>query len=33
MTGKEHWTTKGDVRLFIWRKAAPEVRETGATVN
>jgi len=24
MTGKEHWTTKGDVRLFMWRKAAPQ---------
>ncbi len=24
MTGKEHWTTKGDVRLFLWRKAAPQ---------
>ncbi len=24
MTGKEHWTTKGDVRLFMWRKAVPE---------
>jgi pimeloyl-ACP methyl ester carboxylesterase len=21
MTGSEHWTTKGDVRLFLWRKA------------
>jgi pimeloyl-ACP methyl ester carboxylesterase len=21
--GTEHWTTKGDVRLFLWRKAAP----------
>jgi pimeloyl-ACP methyl ester carboxylesterase len=21
MSGKEHWTTKGDVRLFLWRKA------------
>ena len=21
MTGKEHWTTKGNVRLFLWRKA------------
>ena len=21
MAGKEHWTTKGDVRLFLWRKA------------
>ena len=24
MMGKEHWTTKGDVRLFMWRKAAPQ---------
>jgi pimeloyl-ACP methyl ester carboxylesterase len=22
MHGTEHWTTKGDVRLFLWRKAA-----------
>ena len=21
--GTEHWTTKGEVRLFLWRKAAP----------
>jgi len=21
MTGTEHWTTKGDIRLFLWRKA------------
>jgi hypothetical protein len=21
--GTEHWTTKGDVRLFLWCKAAP----------
>ena len=21
MTGSEHWTSKGDVRLFLWRKA------------
>ena len=20
MAGKEHWITKGDVRLFLWRK-------------
>ena len=24
MHGTEHWTTKGDVRLFMWRKAAPD---------
>ena len=24
MHGTEHWTTKGDVRLFLWRKAAPD---------
>lgn len=24
MMGKEHWTTKGDVRLFMWRKVAPD---------
>ncbi len=24
MHGTEHWTTKGNVRLFLWRKAAPD---------
>lgn len=24
MHGTEHWTTKGDVRLFLWRKAVPD---------
>src|SRR6185436_16097487 len=24
MTGKEHWTQKGDVRLFMWRKSPPK---------
>ncbi len=23
MKGKEHWTRKGDVRLFLWQKSAP----------
>jgi pimeloyl-ACP methyl ester carboxylesterase len=23
MTGKEHWTRKGDVKLFLWQKRAP----------
>jgi pimeloyl-ACP methyl ester carboxylesterase len=23
MQGTEHWTSKGDVRLFLWRKSAP----------
>jgi len=22
VTGKEHWTRKGDVKLFIWEKPA-----------
>jgi hypothetical protein len=22
ITGREHWTTKGDVRLFLWEKRA-----------
>ena len=22
VTGREHWTTKGPVRLFLWEKAA-----------
>jgi pimeloyl-ACP methyl ester carboxylesterase len=24
MKGKEHWTRKGDVRLFLWQKSPPE---------
>jgi pimeloyl-ACP methyl ester carboxylesterase len=32
MRGTEHWTTKGDVRLFLWRKAAPGVPAPQGTV-
>lgn len=32
MRGTEHWTTKGDVSLFLWRKAAPETPAARGTV-
>ncbi len=32
MHGTEHWTTKGDVRLFLWRKAAPDAPSSQGTV-
>jgi pimeloyl-ACP methyl ester carboxylesterase len=32
ITGKEHWTKKGDVKLFLWEKAAPTARRAGGTV-
>jgi pimeloyl-ACP methyl ester carboxylesterase len=32
MHGTEHWTTKGDVRLFLWRKAAPGAPSLRGTV-
>jgi alpha-beta hydrolase superfamily lysophospholipase len=32
MHGTEHWTTKGDVRLFLWRKAAPDAPSPPGTV-
>ena len=32
MRGTEHWTTKGDVSLFLWRKAAPEAPAARGTV-
>ena len=32
MRGSEHWTTKGDVRLFLWRKTAPGGASPRATV-
>ena len=28
MKGKEHWTRKGDVRLFLWQKSAAPTRGT-----
>jgi len=32
MAGKEHWTSKGDVRLFLWRKAAAASAAPGGTI-
>ena len=32
MRGTEHWTTKGDIRLFLWRKAAAEGPAARGTV-
>ena len=30
--GTEHWTRKGDVRLFLWRKGAVELRDAKGTI-
>jgi pimeloyl-ACP methyl ester carboxylesterase len=30
--GTEHWTRKGDVRLFLWRKSAGEPRDAKGTI-
>ena len=30
--GTEHWTRKGDVRLFLWRKSAVEPRDAEGTI-
>jgi pimeloyl-ACP methyl ester carboxylesterase len=30
--GTEHWTRKGDVRLFLWRKSAVELRNAKGTI-
>src|SRR5258708_40292777 len=30
--GTEHWTRKGDVRLFLWRKSAVEPRDAKGTI-
>jgi pimeloyl-ACP methyl ester carboxylesterase len=30
--GTEHWTRKGDVRLFLWRKSAGEPRDSKGTI-
>ena len=30
--GTEHWTHKGDVRLFLWRKSNVESRDTKGTI-
>lgn len=32
ITGKEHWTKKGDVKLFLWEKAAAAARPARGTV-
>ena len=32
LQGTEHWTRKGDVRLFLWRKSNVESRDTKGTI-
>lgn len=32
LQGREHWTGKGDVRLFLWRKNAVEPRDAKGTI-
>jgi pimeloyl-ACP methyl ester carboxylesterase len=32
MKGKEHWTRKGDVKLFLWQKAPPSGQPPKATI-
>src|SRR6188474_1324018 len=32
MPGIEHWTTKGEVRLFLWRKPPPDGRARSGTI-
>jgi len=32
ITGKEHWTKKGDVKLFLWEKRAPAQQPARGTV-
>lgn len=32
ISGKEHWTRKGDVKLFLWEKATPTARPARGTV-
>jgi pimeloyl-ACP methyl ester carboxylesterase len=32
ITGKEHWTRKGDVRLFLWQKCAAEPASARGTI-
>ena len=31
-TGQEHWTRKGDIKLFLWEKAAPKAESKRGTV-
>src|SRR5258708_38923259 len=32
LTGTEHWTSKGEVKLFMWNKCAGDPAKTKATV-
>jgi len=32
ISGKEHWTRKGEVKLFLWEKATPTARPARGTV-
>jgi pimeloyl-ACP methyl ester carboxylesterase len=32
IAGREHWTSKGDVRLFLWQKCIAEPKDRQATV-
>lgn len=32
VVGEEHWTRKGDVRLFLWEKRAPAAKQVKGTI-
>ena len=32
VTGQEHWTKKGDVKLFLWEKRAPAGKSKGTVL-
>src|SRR3954466_8779143 len=32
LTGTEHWTSKGDVKLFLWNKCAADPAKTAGTI-
>src|SRR5712675_2308292 len=32
LTGTEHWTHKGDVKLFLWNKCAADPAKTAGTI-
>ena len=32
VAGKEHWTAKGDVRIFMWEKATTAPRKHGTVL-
>jgi len=32
IVGREHWTSKGDVRLFLWQKSAADANSRQGTV-